>query len=454
MTENTIEKIGNKDVAWSLTANILRIGYGVLLFPLILRALPSEEIAFWTIFSSITALVYLFDFGFSTAFSRNISYIFSGVQQLKKEGFYDNSTEKKEINYSLLKGVIHSMKFFYCRIALIVLIGLLTIGTFYIHTLLKTYSGNTNEIYIAWFLLCFICTFNIYTLYYEALLQGNGFIKESKQYVIIGSLINLLIAVIFIFLDYGIIAIVFAQACSIVIVRTLSKRKFFTKEIQQHLSEVKTIKKDVTLKKIAPNAIKIGLTSIGGYAVLKSALFIGSVFLPLNDIASYGIIMQIIAIIDSIAKSYYQSFNPLICQLRVNRRNKDIKKLYIKSSVFCFLSFLIISICIISCGEWALKVIKSTTELLPKKVLIFAFLFAWLEANHSIAGGFLLANNEVPYFKASLLSGLATITLLLVLFNTFPEFGIWIMILVPGLVQLCYQNWRWPYVLLKSLKSR
>ena len=346
------------------------------------------------------------------------------------------------------------MKFFYCRIALVVLIGLLTIGTFYIHTLLKTYSGNTNDIYIAWFLLCFICTFNIYTLYYEALIQGKGFIKTSKQYAIIGSLINLLIAVIFIFLDYGIIAIVFAQVCSIVIVRTLSKRKFFTKDIRQHLSEAKTIKKEDTFKKIAPNAIKIGLTSIGGYAVLKSGLFIGSIFLPLDNIASYGITIQIIAIIDSIAKSYYQSFNPRICQLRVNRRNKDIKKLYIKSSVFCFLSFLIISICIISCGEWALKVIKSTTELLPKKVLIFAFLFAWLEANHSIAGGFLLANNEVPYFKASLLSGLATITLLLVLFNTFPEFGIWIMILVPGLVQLCYQNWRWPYVLLKSLKSR
>ena len=86
--------------------------------------------------------------------------------------------------------------------------------------------------------------------------------------------------------------------------------------------------------------------------------------------------------------------------------------------------------------------------------IIFAFLFAWLEANHSIAGGFLLANNEVPYFKASLLSGISTITLLLILFYTLPDFGIWIMILVPGIVQLCYQNWRWPYVLLKSLKSR
>ncbi len=452
MIENTIEKIGNKDVAWSIIANILRIGYGILLFPLILQKLPSEDVAFWTIFSSITALIYLFDFGFSTAFSRNVSFVFSGIQQLKEEGFHNSAKAGEKINYSLLKGVIHSMKYFYQRIALIVLIGLLTIGTFYIFTLLKTYSGNKIEIYIAWFLLCFICTFNIYTLYYEALLQGKGYIKASKQYAIIGSFLNLLIAVIFILLGYGIIAIVFAQVCSIVIIRALSKHKFFTKEIQLHLSEVEATKKEETLKKIAPNAIKIGLTSIGGYAILKSALFIGSVFLPLSEIASYGITMQIIAIVDSIAKSYYQSFTPQICQLRVNKKHNETKKLYIRSSVFCFFTFLIIAICTIYGGEWTLSIIKSSTELLPTRILIFAFLFAWLEANHSIAGGFLLANNEVPYFKASLLSGISTITLLLILFYTLPDFGIWIMILVPGIVQLCYQNWRWPYVLLKSLR--
>ena len=59
---NIIGKIGKKDVFWSLLANVLRIGYGLLLFPLILIALPNEDVAFWTIFSGITALVYLFDF--------------------------------------------------------------------------------------------------------------------------------------------------------------------------------------------------------------------------------------------------------------------------------------------------------------------------------------------------------------------------------------------------------
>ena len=448
---NIIGKIGKKDVFWSLLANVLRIGYGLLLFPLILRALPNEDVAFWTIFSGITALVYLFDFGFSAAFSRNVSFVFSGVQKLKEEGFHTPVDNGKEINFSLLKGVIVSMRFFYRRLAFIVLLGLLTIGTFYIHTLLKSYSGNANEIYAAWFLLCIICTFNIYTLYYEALLQGKGYIKTSKQYTIIGNLVNLAVAIILILSGQRLIAIVMAQLCSILIIRFLCRRKFLTKESQHHLSKVEAVTKAETLRKIAPNAIKIGLTSIGGYAVLKSALFIGSLFLPLNDIASYGITMQIIAIADSIGKSFYQSYNPKICQLRVHNDKKETKKLYIKSSIFCIMTFSIVALCTILCGEPVLHLIKSNTELLPQNMLIFSFLFAWLEANHSIAGGFLLADNEVPYFKASLFSGAATVVFLLVAFYTLPSYGVWIMIFVPGIVQLLYQNWRWPYVLLKKL---
>ncbi|MBR5469909.1 MAG: hypothetical protein IKU78_05535 [Paludibacteraceae bacterium] len=451
LAENTIKNIGKKDVIWSLIANILRIGYGIILFPLILQNLPSEDVAFWTIFTSITALVYLFDFGFSGAFTRNVSFIFSGIQKLKKEGFHEITGEREEINYSLLKGVIFSMKYYYSRIALCVSFLLLTIGTFYIYTLLKTYTGNTIEIYIAWFLHCAICTYNIYTLYYEALLQGKGHIKTSKQYAIVGSLVNLIVAVVLILLKQGLIAIVVAQICSIIIVRYLSKRKFFSKTLCFHLSLVSNTKREDVLKNISPNAIKIGLTSVGGYAVLKSALFIGSIFLPLTSIASYGITMQIIAVADSIGKSYYQSYNPQICQLRINNRNNEIKKLYIKSSLFCLLTFLCFSIITIFGGNWILNTINSNTALIPSSMLFFAFLFAWLEANHSIAGGFLLANNEVPFFKASIVSGITTIILLLIMFNTNQSLGLWIMIFVPGIVQLLYQNWRWPYVLLKSL---
>ena len=63
----------------------------------------------------------------------------------------------------------------------------------------------------------------------------------------------------------------------------------------------------------------------------------------------------------------------------------------------------------------------------------------------------LLSKNEVPFFKASLLSGLLTILLLLLLFE-FKNYGILTLIIAPGLIQASYQNWKWPYEVIKELK--
>ena len=76
---------------------------------------------------------------------------------------------------------------------------------------------------------------------------------------------------------------------------------------------------------------------------------------------------------------------------------------------------------------------------------------SFLETNHSIAGGILLTKNEVPFFKAGIISGIATIVLLFV-FLHFTNLGILAMILAPAVSQLLYQNWKWPMEVHSELK--
>ena len=80
-----------------------------------------------------------------------------------------------------------------------------------------------------------------------------------------------------------------------------------------------------------------------------------------------------------------------------------------------------------------------------------AIIISFLENNHSIAGMILLSKNEVPFFKAALFSGAATILLLIVFFRI-TNFGLLTMILAPGIAQGVYQNWKWPIVVVKELK--
>ncbi len=91
-------QISKVDVAWSFFATFFRVASTALLLPIILRLLPADEVGLWTIFMSVTFIVNLFDFGFSSSFSRNITYIFSGVKELKPEGF-TASVDQGKVDY-------------------------------------------------------------------------------------------------------------------------------------------------------------------------------------------------------------------------------------------------------------------------------------------------------------------------------------------------------------------
>jgi hypothetical protein len=105
---NTIN-IGRKDVLWNYAATFLQIGVGVILLPFILRVFPQETVAIWTIFTTIIALAGLLDFGFNPSFARNVSYVVSGVKELKANGYNIVESHNSEIDYSLFKGLINAV---------------------------------------------------------------------------------------------------------------------------------------------------------------------------------------------------------------------------------------------------------------------------------------------------------------------------------------------------------
>jgi len=372
------------------------------------------------------------------------------VRTLKVNGFEYVPSENRTIDYGLLKGVIAAMRWFYLRTALILFILFITIGTYYIHSILKDYSGDSKEVYIAWAILCSINTYNLYTLYYDSLLQGKGLIKISKQIVILGQTVYLVIATILIIAGYGLVAIVSAQASSIIIIRWLSYRTFFTRDIKQLLNKAKPRPPREVLKAIYPNALKIGLTSLGGFLVLRSSIIIGSLYLSLGEIASYGITMQFIGILSSLAGIYTATYQPKIAQLRITLNRQEIKKIYLNGLIILLFTYFIGGIVLIVFGGWALNLIGSRTQLIPVNILILATIISLLENNHSMAGGILLSKNEVPFFKAAIFSGALTVFLMLILFN-FTNIGLWAMIVAPGLIQGAYQNWKWPSEVYKDL---
>jgi O-antigen/teichoic acid export membrane protein len=445
--------IGRSDVIWNYIATFLQIGVGIILLPFILRAFSQETVAIWTIFATIVTLIGLLDFGFNPSFARNVSYVVSGVKELKTTGYNIVESHGNEIDYSLFKGLIDAMRWFYRRMASILFLILATAGTYYIYIVLKNYSGNSAEVYIAWGILVIINTWSLYTMYYDSLMQGQGLIKRAKQIQMTGQSIYLAVAVVLILLRFNLIAIVSAQALSIVIKRTLSHRAIYTDEFKNVLHTVKAQSREKILKSIYPNAMKLGLTTVGNTVSSRSAIIIGSLYLSLETIASYGITFQIASIIAMVARVYFLSYQPKIVQYRIWNDNAAIKYVYLKSCRFLLATFVLGGGCFIVGGEWALDLIGSKTPLLSKSLIVLTLFFFLLEDNRTNAGEILLTKNEVPFVKSELFTGVFTVILLFT-FMRYTDLGVLGMLIAPLIVQSCYQNWKWPTVVIKELNRR
>ncbi len=444
-----VENIGKKDVIWSYLSQIFSVGAGVILLPFIVTQMPTETVGIWNLFQTITIIILLLDFGFNPTFARSISYIFSGIKQLRAEGV-DLVELGSDIDYSLLKGTLQAMRSIYRSIACIVLVLLSTIGSVYIYFILQKYTGNKIDIVISWLLFIFINSYNFYTFYYDSLLVGKGYVKRLQQITILGQSIYLTVAIGLIYAGFGLTAIVTSQLLSVVVRRVFAHRIFFTNTLQTKLAQVEGRNKQNILRTLLPNASKVGLITIGDTLTNRSATLIGSAFLSLSTIASYGITLQIIMVLCRCAKVYFQSHIPQIAQYRAQKDVCKLRKLY-STCVLWFVGVSVIgSILFLWLGDWALELINSDTTLLPLPLLGVLLCFQLLDNHRNIAEGFLTADNKVPFYIPAIIAAIITIVLLWFCME-FLNCGVWAMILIPGLVQTAYQNWKWPAMIIKEL---
>ena len=444
-----VEHIGKKEIAWSYIGTAFMIGAGVILLPFILNKMPQETVGIWNIFQTITALVLLLDFGFRPTFARNISYIFSGVKTLQRDGV-QHTTSDAEVDYGLLKGSLIAMRRFYRWMALAVFGLLATAGTAYFYYILQKYSGDRQDAMIAWLLLIGINCYNLYTFYYDALLTGKGYIRQSQQINIFGQAIYVGLAIGLIYAGFGLTAIVGSQLISTIIRRVLTYRVFFTEELKAKLADAAAQEPKRILSAITPNAIKIGLTQAGGFLVNKSSVLIGSAFLTLEEVACYGITLQVMDILARCATVFYQSYLPKLAQCRTENNLAGLRRYYLLCTGSLIAVYAAGGVAWVFLGNWALDLIHSQTHFLPTAMLCVMLFISLLEHNHAQSAGFIMADNRIPFFIPSLASGAATVVLLW-LFLSPLQMGVWGLILAPGIAQLAYQNWKWPSVVIKEL---
>jgi len=441
--------LSKKDVFWGYFSQFFSIASGMITLPLILRLLTKEEIGLNYLLLTFGSLVSLFDFGFASQFGRNISYIFGGAQSLQKEGIQVENYSR-EVNYRLLATMIHTARYVYRRIGLVVLTILLTFGTWYVYEVTNGFT-TVHNVLIIWLIFSFSVFFEMFFSYYTALLGGRGMIMESRKAIVYSRMVYVVLALVFLYMGFGLIGVVVANFISPFFNRIISYRFFFTDDLKSKIDcfDISKQEKLELFNIVWYNARKMGLVFIGAYAINKFSLFLAGLYLPLSEIASYGLMIQLVGLISTVSGTFFLISQSKFSAMRVNEDKEKLLKEFAFSMNVYYLLFTLGALFLVLVCPWLLTIIGAKAKLPSILVLcIFSFIVL-LEGNHSNFAGFIITKNNIPFVKSSLIAGVA-IVLGDYFSLAYTTYGILGLVLVQGLSQIVYANWKWPYVVCKD----
>ena len=447
MSNNII--ITKKDIVWNYIALFFNMGAGVIVLPLILHYLTAEEIGLNYLMLTISSMVALIDFGFAPQIGRNITYALSGANRVEREGLHDQASV--EPNFRLLAIVIEGAKYIYRRLSMVVLILMLTLGTYYIHYVTHGFKDVDNTLWI-WIVFCVSNYFNIYFIYYRSLLTGSGKIYESSVSIILSKLTYIIVCGVLAIYGFGLVSIVAANMLAPLVLFLYSHKIFYTPELIKKIPV--DIQKDEIKEAISGiwyNAKKLGINSLGSFAILKLNVFLVGLFLPLPIVGSFGILTQVIPTLSSVATALFHSYQPQIASLQVRHDKVAITKKLSLTVVVYWLTMVLGGIALILLLPWVLKIIGSNAAIPPMYISILYLFVMILEGNHTIFATVIVTSNRVPFVSAGLISGalIGVLMFLSLKFTTLDLFGV---VLAQGVVQLAYNNWKWPKYVLNDLK--
>lgn len=440
--------ISRKDIAWSYTAKFFSLATSLIIMPFVLHMLSPEEVGMNYLMATVSSIVMLIDFGFGPQFGRNFSYVSSGAQALLKEGVEHN--ESGEVNYRLLAVLLKTARKVYSRLSLAALAIMLTAGTAYIYFVTDGFVTVSGSLWI-WLIYSVSVFFNFYYSYYTTLLTGSGMIAESSKATILTRVVQIVLNVTMLYMGFGLFSVVIANLLAPFVQRFYCYKVYFTPELKAKTAfEITKEEISETFRTIWYNARRMGINLVGSYAINKLGLFLVGLFLPLAVSGSFGLLIQLSTIISGVAVILANSYMPVFSNYRVTGQTEELKGLFSFSMLVYWVIIIAGTLAVVFLGEPALSLIHSKTHLPAASLCAVYLIIVALEGNHGLFATLITTKNQVPFVEAGLISG-GIIALLTFLSLKFTSLGLWGVVLVQGIVQLCYNNWYWPRWVLKDL---
>lgn len=396
-------------------------------------------------------LVALCDFGFRPTFTRNFALAFSGVKEIKAEGLnLESANNNGTTNWRLLYSLLGASKLLYLALSLMFVCVLLVGGGFYFQALPIEDFKFTLEVLIAWGTITIALGMDLYFTWVGSLLIGAGKIRHTYFGNIAGKTVYVSTAISALGYGGGLTEIAFCYMLGVLVSRLLAQ--WFAREFFDNKDTYKTslYKKIDYLSIIWRTAWRAGMVALGTFLISRSNIFIVTTFLGVETTASYAVSQQILLALVAVGQLPFHIGLPQFVSARVAKDKYILSRLTKRATLF-YLTFTLSGLSLlVSLSQFFLEFIESNVAFLPPNSFLLLGIVLVLEGNHSNFAHIITTSNRVPFLQPALFSGLAVVVL--ATFAAMAGTGLVGIIFAQGAVQLAYNNWKWPLVVIRELR--
>ena len=390
--------------------------------------------------------------GFFPTMSRVTAYLWAGADRIEKEGVSTPQEEDgpgRPPNYRLLADLVKTMRLYYLGLGILIAALMGVFGTFWIMHKAQ-HLPEARTIIGAWLLFLPAVLVNITSGMWHPLLSGINHVRLNQQIFVWSLVANYAVTLLGLLLGAGLFAPVAGYLLMGILSRMVAQRKFTQlSQAQTHATSARWSRE--LLSTLWPTAWRTGIVTLGIYATLNANTLICAAYLGVKETASYGLSLQLALAAGSIASGFFLVKIPLIAQLRARAKEDQISRMVFPRLRWFWAVYCSLSIAAIVFGEWVLRdLFHSKTPLLPPALLTALLIVVGLEAHHAIFREITLTSHRNPFAKPVVISGILIVVLSIALVKSL---GLWGLILAPGIVQICYNNWWTVLVGLHSMKN-
>lgn len=442
-------KARGRDVLWNYGGLFFRMAGQFFVLPLVLSLLDSEYVGLWYVFTAVSGFIVLFQAGFDPTFARNVAYCWSGARSFSKNGLADEYGEG--VDFGVLAALLGACRAVYFRISLLCFAGISTLGTLYVVSVSSALDPST---YIAaWALFCVSVFVNVHFSYWESMLRGVGDFVGVNKSTILASFAQIISSAAMLLAGCGILSCAVGFFLQGVVFRSYCKHFFYRVEgVSDGLAGAsKPEKTDIEKIRLAisSNAYRDTAVSIANYVATTANTLLCAAFVGLAESSVFSVTLQLVNACVNVSAVMLTTYQPSLQSAYANRDLELERDLSGKSMASFALFYGVCLVLVVFIGMPILGIFKPGIDSRPLlTVLLGLYFFLWKQQSNC---AMLIANtNRIPYMWPFVISAGLGIVASYLLLNLLRG-SIYGLVLGQMVVQLAYNNWKWPHEAAKRL---